>query len=137
MVSNSSIIESIYHLRLSIRAVPSDGYQDNDLSTKYEGSQSLHRVRCSLCQKGIELTDEKSRVRGRVLLVQEHQPLPSEQCLHVSAHTALQEPLRSVFSVGGRPIERVSIRHILPDGSFGGSLSKRELAFGSLLVRDC
>jgi len=39
-------------------------------------------------------TDEKGRVRGRVLIAQAHQPLPSEQCLHVSAHTALQEPLQ-------------------------------------------
>jgi hypothetical protein len=47
--------------------------------------------------------DEKSRVRGRVLVAQEHQPLPSEQCLHVSAHTALQEPLPSLFSTEDTP----------------------------------
>src|SRR5258707_15200288 len=51
--------------------------------------------------------DEKSRVRGRVLVTQEHQPLPSEQCLHVSAHTALQEPLQTLFSVEDMPDGRV------------------------------
>src|SRR5215471_18733784 len=32
-----------------------------------------------------------SRVRGRVLIVQEHQPLPAEPDVHLSAHPALQE----------------------------------------------
>src|SRR6266568_570788 len=38
------------------------------------------------------------RVRGRVLMAQEHQPLPSEQCWPLSRHTALQEPLRSCLA---------------------------------------
>ena len=32
----------------------------------------------------------RCRVRGQVLVVQEHQPLPAEPCWHLSAHTALQ-----------------------------------------------
>jgi hypothetical protein len=55
--------------------------------------------------------------------------------LRIPWDTALQEPLRCLLSVGDRPTERVSVRHILLDGSSGGSLSRRELAFGSLLVR--
>ena len=79
--------------------------------------------------------DEKSRVRGRVLVAWEHQPLPPEQCLHVSAHTALQEPLQCLLSVENMSTERVSVRHILLGGSSGDNLSRRGLAFGSLLVR--
>jgi hypothetical protein len=33
------------------------------------------------------------RVRGRVLIAQEHQPLPSERSMHLSMHYALQRPV--------------------------------------------
>lgn len=62
------------------------------------------------CRCGI---DKKSRVRGRILIAQEHQPLPSEQCLHVSMHTALQEPLQVLFSRGDTPGEKAGLRACL------------------------
>src|ERR1051326_4275718 len=44
------------------------------------------------------------RVRGRVLMAQEHQPLPSEPCWQFSLHTALQESLRRLSSDVAVPI---------------------------------
>jgi hypothetical protein len=46
----------------------------------------------------------RCRVRGQVLVVQEHQPLPAEPCWHLSAHTALQESLRRFLSMENMPV---------------------------------
>ena len=57
----------------------------------------------------------RCRVRGQVLMAQEHQPLPSEPCWQFSLHTALQESLRRFSSEECMPDQRVSSHHILPD----------------------
>src|SRR6266567_1708289 len=79
------------------------------------GSLALAVVRGSCNASAyISSTDRCCRVRGRVLMVQEHQPLPSEPCWQFSLHTALQESLRRFSSEECMPDQRVSYRHILP-----------------------
>ena len=75
---------------------------------KFSEKQPIFRINDTCRCENIE----KHRGRGRVLVAQEHQPLPSEPCSHGSAHTALQEPLCSVLSMHrSRAVLRVEEFH--------------------------
>ena len=76
----------------------------------------------------------RCRVRCRVLMVQEHQPLPSEPCWQFSLHTALQESLRRFSSEECMPDQRVSSRHILPGECWHDRPYRLGFASGSMRV---
>jgi hypothetical protein len=76
----------------------------------------------------------RGRVRGQVLVVQEHQPLPAEPYMQlVTAYGSHGISSDVLFHMGCTPDQKDASRHRCLDESFDGMQYRQGLVFGSVL----